>query len=108
MYQSKITKMFELVPESGTRKSYYGKAKYLEDESGRAYLASYDTIVAMVDGVNSENPVVYNTWRGYSKTTFRHIKTFLKMTVGKDYTIKEFRALPLIDVVDWLKEKHDE
>ena len=64
-----ILHSYELQPRS-SRKSFYGKAVELTDESGDIYLKSYDTIVAKISGdklfIRDE----------YSVTTNRHIYAF--------------------------------
>ena len=70
--------MFELNCRYVTRKSFYGKAKVVEQENGDLLLYSYDTLVARVkDGMFEINSNVYSCYL-YSNTTLRHIKEFYK------------------------------
>lgn len=55
----------------GIQKSFYGKAWTAQDETGAAYLYSYNTLVACIaDGF------LYRCWGGYSATTLRHVDAF--------------------------------
>lgn len=56
------------------RKSFYGKAKIIEDEQGEIFLQSYDTIVCYIN----KNKKFVRLWNGYSSTTMRHINSFLR------------------------------
>lgn len=70
--------MFELNCRYDTRKSFYGKAKVVEQENGDLLLYSYDTLVARVkDGKFEVNSNVWSYYL-YSNTTLRHIKEFFK------------------------------
>lgn len=70
--------MFELNCRYDTRKSFYGKAKVVEQENGDLLLYSYDTLVARVkDGKFEVNSNVWSCYL-YSNTTLRHIKEFFK------------------------------
>jgi ABC-type transport system substrate-binding protein len=66
-------KVFELTPIH--RKSFYGKCKVLEANTGIYELYSYDTKVATY---NEETKKWWNTQRPahLSQTTLRHIKAF--------------------------------
>lgn len=64
--------MYELFPRYDSRKSFYGKAKVLETDSG-VYLCSYDTLVCGI-----EDGVFKRFWAGYSATTMRHVNEFAK------------------------------
>ena len=64
--------IYDLTPVYDARKSFYGKAKVIEMESGEIILQSYDTFVASI----KEGKVIINGF--YSNTTLRHIKEFLK------------------------------
>ncbi len=84
---------YELIPQTDTRKSFYGKAKIkIYDEW--VYLQSYNTDVCRVSNIAGINKAeVFGT---YSCTTLRHIKEFLlqhgfkadnKQQILKDYLI---------------------
>lgn len=62
---------YELIPNDG-RKSFYGKATVIIDDSGNETLYSYGTpiIKRSLDGILS--PI----WDGWTSTTGRHIKAF--------------------------------
>ena len=69
----KASRMFDLPAEGTGRKSFYGKAKIVED-GNTATLYSYNTPVAkIVDGVFEELD-----YAPHSQTTSRHIKQFKK------------------------------
>ena len=77
----------ELTPVNG-RKSFNGKARLIQTETGK-YLLSYNTIVAgQVDGD------IHRYWDGRSNTTSTHIASFLA-AVGKDMSTKQFYSLPV-------------
>lgn len=65
-------KMFELTPIDG-RKSFGGKCKVLEANTGISKLMSYDTEVATYN--HKENKMTVHGY--YSATTARHINAFL-------------------------------
>ena len=67
-----MKKVFDL-PCLDSRKSFYGKAKIIE-EGKKAYLQSYNTIVGYI----SEGKF-HRTWNGYSATTVRHVSSFCEM-----------------------------
>ena len=67
-----MKKIYDLMPMYTSQKSFYGKAKVIEMESGEIILQSYDTFVASI----KEGKVIINGF--YSNTTLRHIKEFLK------------------------------
>lgn len=74
--------LYELKP-SGNVKSFYGKAKILE-EDGTKTLFSYGTpIMRLKDGYYER------LWDGWSVTTGRHIKAFSGMNK------REYLDLPL-------------
>lgn len=94
-----INRSFELACTDG-RKSFYGKARVLEDDT-TLYLQSYDTIVCYW---NDKNKTFIRCWDGYSTTTMRHINSFMdyiglsscggkrwwdKLETDKQYTISE-------------------
>lgn len=64
-------KQYELIPHDG-RKSFYGKAVVMIDESGNETLYSYNTpiIKKLVSGE------LVKLWGGWSATTGRHIAAF--------------------------------
>ena len=70
-------KVFELRPMNG-RKSFYGKAKVIERDSGDVELRSYNTIVARIRNGRFER-----LWSGYSATTMNHVNSFID-TFGID------------------------
>lgn len=55
------------------QQSYYRKAIVIECRNGKAYLQSYDTIVALIEGNK-----LYRLWSGYSVTTMKHINDFAR------------------------------
>ena len=58
----------------GDKKSFYGKAKVVEDlDEDIIYLKSYSTLVCKIEG-----GIFFKLWDGYSDTTMRHIRAFLK------------------------------
>lgn len=65
-------KVFELTPING-RKSFNGKCKVLESNTGISKLISYETEVAMYDQ-NTNKMTVYSR---NSQTTQNHINAFL-------------------------------
>ena len=65
-----VKAIFELPAK--LQKSYYGKAKVIETETGR-YLLSYTTLICKVD----TNGILNKFWRDYSVTTMKHINDFL-------------------------------
>lgn len=64
-------KQYELQP-TNNRKSFYGKAKVIEQDNGTIELQSYNTTVARIRNGNFER-----LWSGYSATTMNHINSFL-------------------------------
>lgn len=68
---------YELKP-TNNRKSFYGKARVIEQDNGDIELQSYDTIVARIRNGRFER-----LWSGYSATTMNHINSFLD-TFGID------------------------
>lgn len=55
------------------RKSFYGKAKIIENENNEKILLSYNTEVAKI----TESGEVVRLWDGISQTTSRHFNSFL-------------------------------
>ena len=92
--------MFELSPMADNRKSYYGKAKIIQD-GNRAALLSYNTIVCEIifpgnvptfDG----NGITFRRlWNGYSATTQRHINSFRNCYGLAGIGKQEWLALPI-------------
>lgn len=74
-YQSKqrekVICIYELYPYN-CQKSFYGKAKVIETETGR-YLLSYETIICKL----SKNGTFTKYWDEYSATTMKHIQAFM-------------------------------
>lgn len=66
-----MMKIFDLPPQNG-RKSFYGKAKIIEQD-GEKILLSYDTLVAKITTDNK----IKRLWDGTSSTTSTHFKSFL-------------------------------
>ena len=64
---------FELPCFDG-RKSFYGKAKVIEQDNGTKQLRSYNTIVCEIE----PNGEYKKVWAGSTMTTNRHIKSFKK------------------------------
>ena len=64
-------KIYELQPVDG-RKSFYGKAKVVIDESGNETLYSYDTPIIKRDKAGK----LSRLYAGWSMTTGRHINAF--------------------------------
>lgn len=75
---------------SATRqKSYYGKAKVIED-NGEMLLKSYETIVCKID----KNGDFKRLWGGYSRTTMNHVNDFRRGFGLPALSKKEWEALP--------------
>lgn len=66
-------KRFELPPMDG-QKSYYRKAWITEYANGDKELTSYDTVVCKIDADGH----FIRHWGGYSRTTQKHINSFLQ------------------------------
>lgn len=65
-------KVYELSPVNG-RKSFYGKARVIEQDNGDIELISYNTIVARIHDGKFQR-----LWDGYSQTTMNHINSFVR------------------------------
>ena len=80
-----MQRMFELKPDTGNRKSFYGKAMVVFDTDGSELLFSYGTLVM------KKNPdgTYIRIWDDWSVTTGRHIKAFCGMNKA------EFMGLPV-------------
>ena len=69
-------KTYELSPGKFDRvKSFYGKAKIIEKDSGEKILQSYNTEVCKI---TPEGEFI-RLWGGYSSTTMQHINTFIEL-----------------------------
>lgn len=94
-----IVSEYELMPND-SHKSFYGKARVRNYESGARVLFSYNTpvLVELADGK------CFDLWGGWSATTGRHIRAFN----GMDKT--EVRKLPLAvkygdSAGEWVRER---
>lgn len=79
---------------STTQKSYYGKAKVIEAESGLRSLKSYDTIVCTYD---PQTGVFSRLWGGYSHTTAAHVNDFRGLFGLPGLSKKEWERLPVVN-----------
>ncbi len=88
-----MVKEYLLIPTYDTRKSFYGKARIVEN-SDRVVLYSYNTPVAML---KDKKALIENNEKLLTPTTMRHIKEFLlqegfkaetKPQMLKDYEIE--------------------
>lgn len=77
--KTKIIASGELKPHT-SQKSYYGKARVTYYNDGSCILTSYDTDVCKIDKGNN----FVKLWDGYSRTTMKHINSFLALI---DYTV---------------------
>ena len=66
-------KMFDLPVMCGREKSFYGKAKVIEQDNGEKVLQSYNTQVCKI----TSGGEFVRMWSGYSVTTMRHVDSFL-------------------------------
>lgn len=84
-------KMYDL-PCLDSRRSFYGKAKVIE-ENGEKMLLSYNTIVCKIDA----NGHFVRLWGGESMTTTRHIDSFCAFfNVDRDeWGVRFWRAQPV-------------
>lgn len=62
------------LPCFDSRKSFYGKAKVIENDNGEKVLRSYNTEVCKI----TNGGEFVRLWSGYSSTTMRHINSFLR------------------------------
>ena len=85
-------KMFELIPDNG-RKSFYGKAKVIDNENGTVSLLSYSTIVCSID---TKTRQFFRHWTGHSMTTTAHINSFRSLYGYKPLTSAQWKNLPVI------------
>ena len=78
IFERKLKNMFiaiDLEPCREERaKSFYGKAKVVQLDNGDIALKSYDTFVCKI---TAEGKFI-RTWGGYSHTTMRHVKSFIR------------------------------
>ena len=69
-------KSYELTPMGNDKaKSYYGKARVIEQDNGVKVLLSYDTEVCII----TRSGEFVRLWGGYSATTMRHVNSFLEL-----------------------------
>lgn len=85
-------KMFELIPNNG-RKSFYGKAKVIDNENGIVSLLSYNTIVCSID---TKTRQFIRHWSGQSCTTSAHINSFRSVYGLSPLTSKQWQNLTVI------------
>ena len=86
---------YDLIPASN-RKSFYGKAKVIIDETGAEYLRSYNTVVLKRSAAGE----LFRCWYGlngnpagqHSATTSRHITAFCGLNR------KQYEALQYIEI----------
>lgn len=82
--------MNELRPIFDTRKSFYGKAIVVDNADG-FYLYSYGTKVFFIPidngGDDNDSNGMRLLWKGYSNTTYRHIREFIEQYAS--YSQKE-------------------
>lgn len=65
----------ELKPVHDGQKSFWGRAKVEHHAgAGLTVLMSYDTVVCTVDAAGN----FHRTWRGWSRTTAKHIVEFFR------------------------------
>lgn len=68
-------KTYELSPGKFDRvRSFYGKARIIEKDSGERILQSYNTEVCKI----TPGGEFVRLWDGYSLTTMRHVNSFLQ------------------------------
>ena len=65
-------KIYDLPVMQGREKSFYGKAKVIEEDNGEKVLQSYNTRVCRI----TSSGEFVRMWSGYSVTTMRHINNF--------------------------------
>lgn len=68
-------KIYDLPVMCGREKSFYGKAKVIEEENGDRVLQSYNTRVCKITASGE----FVRMWGGYSATTIRHVNNFLQL-----------------------------
>ena len=94
--------IYDLTPSN--QKSYYGKAKILETDSGY-YLMSYATVVCYI---TRNKALLVKLWNDYSLTTSKHINDFLKFYGLRRYSKREWLELPYsISINPLVEERGD-
>lgn len=78
-------KVYDLPCYDG-RKSFYGKAKVIEDDK-RISLKSYNTIVCYIDKQSKKLGKLFDS---YSATTMRHINSFMQSNGYPQYKGKKW------------------
>lgn len=81
---------YDLSCRYDSRKSFYGKAKVIENimsDWKEIGLYSYDTLVAKI--IETEKDTKYINYGKYSQTTTRHQKEFFKQNGLSDKQIKD-------------------
>ena len=81
-------KIWELMPVYSSQKSFYGKAKVMENRQGEIILISYWTEIVKITKEGLE-PL----WINYSATTAKHLHEFLVQNGLHRYSKKEWLAL---------------
>ena len=81
---------YELLPQFDSKKSFYGKAR-VEEENNISTLYSYDSKIIELDRTTNKLKRVYMA--GFSKTTLRHVKEFLRQNDFDVNTLKDVLAL---------------
>lgn len=75
--------------QATTQKSYYGKA-IVSDYGDVKVLYSYNTPVCAINKLG----IFYKLWSGYSQTTMKHIRDFIKQNLnGYILKLDEWRRL---------------
>ena len=75
-----MNNIYELMARYDARKSFYGKAHVIED-GDKKILKSYDTCVCYIEGglpYNMDGSRITGNKYGWSQTTNRHIREFIK------------------------------
>jgi hypothetical protein len=81
-------RIWDLIPVYNGQKSYYGKAKVMENIQGEIILISYWTEIAKITKEG-----LIPLWINYSATTSRHLQDFLYQYGLKGYCKKEWLSL---------------
>lgn len=82
--------MYELMANFDSRKSFYGKARVLE-EGDRKTLISYNTKICTISGPGTFQKL----WSGWSNTTARHINEFRQQAGLPAINKKQWHDLPM-------------
>lgn len=69
---TQIAAVFDLRPQDGKGKSFYGKAKVFELQDGTRVLLSYETPVAYRDPEGQ----IHRLWDSWTPSTGRHLAAF--------------------------------